>query len=113
MVTSPAIGAYLGRIFGDNLVIALATAVAVFDVIFILIFVPESLPEKCRSSSWGSTIAWDKADPFGVGLCELSFPGLALIFSSKFFMELNLKYQVGTVALTYYNSASCLIYRRL
>lgn len=65
LVTSPAIGAYLGRIFGDNLVIALATAVAVFDVIFILIFVPESLPEKCRSSSWGSTIAWDKADPFG------------------------------------------------
>ncbi|ESN92010.1 hypothetical protein HELRODRAFT_194478 [Helobdella robusta] len=65
LVTSPAIGAYLGRLYSDNLVIALATAVAVLDVIFILIFVPESLPEKCRPSSWGSSIAWEKADPFG------------------------------------------------
>ena len=66
LVTSPAIGAYLGRLYSDNLVIALATAVAVFDVIFIVIFVPESLPEKCRPSSWGSNISWEKADPFGV-----------------------------------------------
>lgn len=65
LVTSPAIGAYLGRLYSDNLVVALATAVAVFDVIFILIFVPESLPEKWRPSTWESNISWEKADPFG------------------------------------------------
>ena len=66
LVTSPAIGAYLGRVYSDNLVIALATAVAILDVIFIIVAVPESLPEKCRVSNWGSMIAWEKADPFGV-----------------------------------------------
>jgi hypothetical protein len=66
LVTSPAIGAYLGSAYSDNLVIALASAVAVLDVFFILVAVPESLPEKCRPSSWGTQIAWEKADPFGV-----------------------------------------------
>jgi MFS family permease len=65
LVTSPAIGAYLGRAYSDNLVIALASAVAILDVFFILVAVPESLPEKCRPASWGTQIAWEKADPFG------------------------------------------------
>ena len=66
LVTSPAIGAYLGAQYSDNVVIALASAIALLDVLFILVAVPESLPEKVRPATWGSQISWDKADPFGV-----------------------------------------------
>lgn len=68
LVTSPAIGAYLGHLYSDNLVIALASAVALLDMLFILVAVPESLPEKVRPASWGSQISWEKADPFGVSI---------------------------------------------
>jgi predicted MFS family arabinose efflux permease len=68
LVTSPAIGAYLGRKYSENLVILLATLVAVLDIIFILVCVPESLPEKLQKSGRGSKISWEKADPFGVSL---------------------------------------------
>ena len=54
LVTSPAIGAYLEHLYSDNLVIALAAAVALLDVLFILVAVPESLPEKVRPATWGS-----------------------------------------------------------
>lgn len=64
LVTSPALGAYLGRIYSDNLVVALASAIALLDVFFILVAVPESLPEKVRPTSWGSPISWEQADPF-------------------------------------------------
>lgn len=43
-----------------SLVVALATAVAILDVFFILVAVPESLPEKVRVSP----ISWEHADPF-------------------------------------------------
>lgn len=52
--------------YGDTLVAALATAIAVLDVFFILVAVPESLPEKIRPSSWGAPISWEQADPFSV-----------------------------------------------
>ncbi|XP_067677750.1 hippocampus abundant transcript 1 protein-like isoform X2 [Haliotis asinina] len=65
LVTSPAIGAYLGSMYSDSLVIWIASAVALLDVLFIMVAVPESLPEKLRPASWGSQISWDKADPFG------------------------------------------------
>ncbi|XP_071166094.1 hippocampus abundant transcript 1 protein-like [Mytilus edulis] len=65
LVTSPALGAYLENAYSDNLVVWLATAVAVLDVLFILLFVPESLPEKIRPVSYGSQISWEQADPFG------------------------------------------------
>jgi predicted MFS family arabinose efflux permease len=68
LVTSPAIGAYLGRMYSENFVIALATTVALLDIFFILAAVPESLPEKVRPASWGSQISWEKADPFGVSI---------------------------------------------
>nr|CAG4641548.1 EOG090X033O [Eurycercus lamellatus] len=64
LVTSPALGAYLGRVYSETLVVAIATAVAVLDVFFILVAVPESLPEKVRPSSWGAPISWEQADPF-------------------------------------------------
>lgn len=64
LVISPAIGAYLGRVYGDSLVVVLATAIALLDICFILVAVPESLPEKMRPASWGAPISWEQADPF-------------------------------------------------
>lgn len=64
LVISPALGAYLMHTYSVNLVVALATAIAILDVLFILVAVPESLPEKVRPSSWGPSISWEQADPF-------------------------------------------------
>lgn len=63
LVTSPAIGAHLSTLYGDNLVVLIATVVAVVDICFILLAVPESLPEKMRPPS---LISWEQADPFAV-----------------------------------------------
>lgn len=65
-VISPALGEYLREVYSDTLIVALATAIAVLDVFFILVAVPESLPEKVRPSSWGAPISWEQADPFAV-----------------------------------------------
>ncbi|XP_015190871.1 PREDICTED: hippocampus abundant transcript 1 protein isoform X2 [Polistes dominula] len=61
MVISPALGAYTMTKYGENLAVALATAIAVLDVFFILVAVPESLPEKARPPA---PISWEQADPF-------------------------------------------------
>ncbi|KAF3428171.1 hypothetical protein E2986_14008 [Frieseomelitta varia] len=61
MVISPALGDYIMKVYGENLVVALATAIAVLDVFFILVAVPESLPEKARPPA---PISWEQADPF-------------------------------------------------
>lgn len=73
MVISPAMGAYLMRVYSENVVVALATAVAMLDVFFILVAVPESLPEKVRPSSWGAPISWEQADPFAVSFVFSKF----------------------------------------
>ena len=52
LVTSPAFGAWIETNYGDESVVALATAVAILDVFFIMVAVPESLPEKCRPSRY-------------------------------------------------------------
>lgn len=62
-VISPALGAYLNDMYSEPLIVALATAVAVLDVFFILVAVPESLPEKVRPNQF-SPISWEQADPF-------------------------------------------------
>ncbi|XP_041041736.1 hippocampus abundant transcript 1 protein-like isoform X2 [Carcharodon carcharias] len=64
LVTSPAIGAYLSSKYGDNLVVLVATVIAALDICFILVAVPESLPEKVRPASRGSPFSWEQADPF-------------------------------------------------
>ncbi|CAH2293175.1 hippocampus abundant transcript 1 -like [Pelobates cultripes] len=64
LVTSPAIGAYLARAYSDTLVVVLASGVALLDIGFILLAVPESLPEEMRPVSWGAPISWEQADPF-------------------------------------------------
>lgn len=66
LVTSPAIGAYLSAWYGDSLVVLVATLIALADICFILLAVPESLPDKMRLSSWGTPISWEHADPFAV-----------------------------------------------
>ncbi|XP_064153224.1 hippocampus abundant transcript 1 protein [Anguilla rostrata] len=64
LVTSPAIGAYLSAKYGDNLVVLVATIISLCDICFVFLAVPESLPEKMRLSSWGTSISWKQADPF-------------------------------------------------
>jgi predicted MFS family arabinose efflux permease len=62
LITSPALGSYLSKFYSENFVITLATAIAVFDLFFILVAVPESLPEKLREKS--KIINWEQVDPF-------------------------------------------------
>ncbi|XP_032333288.1 hippocampus abundant transcript-like protein 1 [Camelus ferus] len=66
LVSSPAIGALLSASYGDSLVVLVATVVALLDICFILLAVPESLPEKMRPLSWGAQISWRQADPFAL-----------------------------------------------
>ena len=44
-------------IYSEEIVVVVATAIAILDVIFIIVCVPESLPDKCRpiASSRGLT----------------------------------------------------------
>lgn len=60
LIVSPALGARLSTLYGDNAVILLATVIAIFDVLFILFIVPESLPEKLRSPQLS---LWEQAAP--------------------------------------------------
>lgn len=46
---------------------------AASDLLFILIAVPESLPERVRPASWGAPISWEQADPFAVSVNLLKF----------------------------------------
>uniref|UniRef100_A0A915JFP7 Major facilitator superfamily (MFS) profile domain-containing protein n=1 Tax=Romanomermis culicivorax TaxID=13658 RepID=A0A915JFP7_ROMCU len=62
LVTSPALGAFLSENLNNEVVVALATAIACLDVFFIMVAVPESLPAKLRHS-W-DRVTWEAADPF-------------------------------------------------
>ncbi|KAL8586789.1 Hippocampus abundant transcript 1 protein [Nucella lapillus] len=86
LVTSPALGAYLQDLYSETVVVCLATAVALLDIIFIMVVVPESLPEKLRPASWGSAISWEKADPFGA-LRKVSHDQLILLLSMAVFLS--------------------------
>lgn len=68
LIISPALGSYLQAVYNDNVVIALATAIAILDILFILVVVPESLPERMRPASWGAPVSWEQADPFNVSV---------------------------------------------
>ena len=70
LIISPALGAYIGKMYDDTAVVALATFVAASDLLFILIAVPESLPERVRPASWGAPISWEQADPFSVSTLD-------------------------------------------
>lgn len=76
MVISPALGAYTMGTYGENVTVALATAIAVLDVFFILVAVPESLPEKTRPPV---PISWENADPFAA-LGKVGFSWILKMF---------------------------------
>jgi len=63
LVTSPALGAWIEMNYSEDLVVATATAIAILDVLFIMVAVPESLPENFKSSS-GRGITLEQVDPF-------------------------------------------------
>lgn len=85
LVSSPAIGAYLSASYGDSVVVLVATVVALLDICFILLAVPESLPEKMRPLSWGARISWKQADPFAVNknMKTLTFLNIFLNHANK------------------------------
>jgi len=64
LVTSPAIGAYLGALYGENLVVAVATAIALLDILFIMVAVPESISETAHPEVHQNKMSWERADPF-------------------------------------------------
>ena len=69
LVISPALGTWIeDHNNGQAQVILLATMIAIFNLVFIVFMVPESLPERSRKASWGSPITWEMADPFSVGV---------------------------------------------
>lgn len=94
LITSPAIGAHLARLYSENFIIALSlflfienkylnknlilflgAAVAVLDLLFIYFFVPESLPDRLRTNQ---KISWSKIDPFGVRHDDIQFVFFAI-----------------------------------
>ncbi|XP_002026866.2 hippocampus abundant transcript 1 protein [Drosophila persimilis] len=60
LVVSPALGNILMSMYGINTVVFFATTIAVVDVLFVWLAVPESLPRKLRTR-----ISWRQLDPFG------------------------------------------------
>uniref|UniRef100_A0A7E4VEP8 MFS domain-containing protein n=1 Tax=Panagrellus redivivus TaxID=6233 RepID=A0A7E4VEP8_PANRE len=62
LVSSPALGAWLSKKYSDEAVVLLATVVFVLDLIFIMIFVVESLPQKARAANQDQ-MSWQSADP--------------------------------------------------
>lgn len=59
LIITPALGAHLSKEYGDNLVILLATFIAILDSLFILFIVPESLGEKAKPAQ---NSLWERTD---------------------------------------------------
>lgn len=68
MVFGPTLGSYIMEMYGINYVVLLASFIALLNVFFIIIAVPESLPYKLRMSN---CISWEHADPFVVSFFQL------------------------------------------
>ena len=68
LVVSPALGTWIIQFFdgGETQVVLLATIITAVNLLFIVLVVPESLPEELRKTTWGSAISWKQVDPFGV-----------------------------------------------
>lgn len=76
MVFGPALGSYIMEIYNSTFVVLLASLIALLNVFFIVLAVPESLPYKQRS--FNNCISWKKADPFVVSnnkkvICFITF----------------------------------------
>ena len=83
LVTSPVIGTYISKLYGINVVVALSSSIALLDVVFILIAVPESLAERVRSSAtgWGQPIRYT-CQNFSQVFFNLILVGTVLIHSA-------------------------------
>lgn len=91
-VISPALGAYLLEKYSENFVVTVATSVALFDVLFILVAVPESLPEKLSPNYYKAQFSWEQADPFAVSYEFLMISaGINIVF--EFFLRILIKKQ--------------------
>lgn len=78
LVISPALGAYISQVYGDLLVVLLATLIAVLDVAFIYYLVPESLSEKTvKQQQQSRHEANQKMTGDGTGGCGTSFNPLS------------------------------------
>jgi predicted MFS family arabinose efflux permease len=65
LVLSPALGTWIcGFPNGQTQVVIISSLVTLFNLLFIMYIVPESLPESSRKTLWGSPISWRQADPF-------------------------------------------------
>ena len=49
------------QVYSEEVVVAVATAIAVLDVFFIMVAVPESLPDKCKPAR---ALTLEQVDPF-------------------------------------------------
>lgn len=88
MVFGPALGSYIMEIYNTTFVVFLASLIALLNVIFIIIAVPESLPYKQRTST--NCISWKKADPFTVNIKKLIIIIYYFIYLNCFFFPLRL-----------------------
>ncbi|KAE9549488.1 hypothetical protein FO519_007299 [Halicephalobus sp. NKZ332] len=61
LVSSPALGAWLSKRYSDEVVVLLATVVVVLDLLFVIFYVSESLPQKARNVN--DSMSWQAADP--------------------------------------------------
>ena len=50
------VGTKIKETYGQEVVVAMASGIALMDVIFILLAVPESLPEIVRPAGWNQPI---------------------------------------------------------
>merc|ERR1719295_1030002 len=64
LVTSPALGAYIEQLYSEEVVVMVATIISVLDVAFIILAVPESLPDKVRPLAASKGLTFDQVDPF-------------------------------------------------
>lgn len=80
LVSSPALGAWLSKKYSDEAVVLLATVVFVLDLIFIMVYVKESLPQKARNLNQ-DTVSWQAADPLQT---------LRVVFEDKTVLKLSL-----------------------
>lgn len=67
LVTSPALGAYIEQMYSEEVVVLVATVIAVLDVAFILLAVPESLHRDKAAASSGSGGSASGSGPAGSG----------------------------------------------
>lgn len=58
LVISPMVGAKIKETYGLDVVVTMASGIALMDVIFILLAVPESLPEIVRPAGWNANLRY-------------------------------------------------------